>query len=234
MAVGVAQGVHAAAIFLHVELFALRNVDHPAGAAALAPVVIPIFQTVVGLHRAFTAAVDLLHVLPARDPEAGGHDGKAVFMRIQRSALKPHVEAHGAADAALGLPLHPFGAGVPVFSVVIGIDEGHVMGLGEADVFILAQKVFLLGVDIRVVKEDRIVDAGCRHRLHHLARTGGAAGMQQHLLLAIGRRQNGAVEVGRHGGSLGYAGSAKRFSLNPPARKGRPPLPTCAKQRPDR
>src|SRR5690606_16504557 len=50
----------------------------------------------------------------------------------------------------------------------------------ELDVLALADLVLGARVDVRVVEEDRVIDARFEHRFHDLARTGRAAGMQQH------------------------------------------------------
>src|SRR6185503_10353546 len=101
VAVGVAQRIDAAAILLLVELFALADLDHAVGAALLAPVVVPVHQSRVARGGAHPAAVDLLHALPARDAERAGDDRETVLVRVERRALETHVEAHGAARAAL-------------------------------------------------------------------------------------------------------------------------------------
>src|SRR5262249_42154849 len=125
--VGVAQGIDAAAIFLLIEFLALADLDHAGGAAALAPVVGPIGQPVIFGGGACPAAIDLVHVLPARDAQGRGDDRKAMLMGIKRGALEPHVEAHGAAGTALRLPFQALGPGHPVVGVVIGVDEGDVV-----------------------------------------------------------------------------------------------------------
>src|SRR5687767_4816888 len=68
MAVGVAQRIDAAAVFLLVEGLALGDLDHPGRAALLAPVVVPVDEVGITRCGADAAAVDLRHVLPARDP----------------------------------------------------------------------------------------------------------------------------------------------------------------------
>ncbi|KAG1469829.1 hypothetical protein G6F57_012029 [Rhizopus arrhizus] len=119
-----------------------------------------------------------------------------MFMRVQRGALETHVEAHRAADAALGLVLHAARAAEPVVGVVVAVDEGDVVLLGEADVLLLAQLVFLHRMDVGVVEEDRVVDPGGGDRLHHFAGAGRAARVQQQAL-AVGRQgQGGALELG--------------------------------------
>src|SRR5580658_3800024 len=104
-----------------------------------------------------------------------------MFMGIERGALETHVKAHRAADSALWLILHALGARKPVVGVVVRIHEGDAALLRKSDVLVLAQLVFLLWMDIRIVEEDRKIDAALEHRFHDLARTGGAAGVQQHL-----------------------------------------------------
>ncbi len=66
-----------------------------------------------------------------------------MLVRVERRALEAHVEAHGAADAALGLVLHALGAREPVVAVVVGIYERDIELLREADVLVLAKFVFL-------------------------------------------------------------------------------------------
>ena len=164
------------------------------------------------------AIVDLLHVLPARDAERAGDDRKSVFVRVQRRALETHVEAHGAAHAALGFVLHTLGPGEPVVLVVVRIDEGYAELLRETDVLVLAQNVFLQGMDIGVIEEDCKVNAGGQHRFHHLPTTGGAAGMQQHLVLTTWQRQERACKVGFLIHIFTLRGCAARMQdrLNPP------------------
>src|SRR3569623_1196840 len=200
--IGIAQRIDAAAIFLLVEFLALADIDHAGGTAALAPIVVPVLQSLVFRGCALSAIVDLRHVLPARDTERTRYHRKAVLMRIERGALKAHVKAHGAACAALRLPLHALGSRKPVVLVVVSIDETNAMLLGKAHVLILAQKIFALRMDVRVVEEDGVVDAGGEHRLHHLARARRAARMQQNLLLPIGRIEDRSDKIIHHGARL--------------------------------
>src|SRR5579872_487425 len=124
MLIGVAQRIDAAAIFLLVKLFALADLDHALGAAALAPVEIPVAQAVVSAGGAVPAIVDLGHVLPARNAERRGHDRKIVLMGVKRRALEAHVKTHGAARPALGLPFHALGPRKPVFVFVSASIKG--------------------------------------------------------------------------------------------------------------
>src|SRR5690554_2965905 len=119
-------------------------------------------------------------------------------MRIQCRALEAHVKAHGATDAALRLMLHASGTFEPVVPVVIRIDEGHAELLRKADVLVLAQLVLLAWMDVGVVEENRVVDAGGQHGLHDLARTWRAAGMQQHLVVTAGQGKRLAFDGGVH------------------------------------
>ena len=140
--------------------------------------------------------VDLLHVFPAADAQRAGDDGKAVFMGVERGAFEAHVEAHGAALAAFGFPFHAFGAGEPVIGVIVAINERDVVFFGEGDVFVFAQFVFAAWMDIGVVEEDGVVDSRGKQGFHDFARTGGAAGMQQDFVMAVGRDEFGALEGG--------------------------------------
>src|SRR5690606_15990655 len=178
--IGVTQRIHAAAVLLLVELLPLADLDHALGAALLAPVVLPVHEARIARRGPHAAVVDLRHVLPARDAERAGDDGKAVLVGVERRALEAHVEAHGAAPAALGLVLHAAGAGEPLVLVVVGIDELDAVLLGERDVLALSDLVLRARMDVRVVEEDRVLDARFEHRFHDLAGARGAAGVQQH------------------------------------------------------
>src|SRR5687767_12007156 len=116
-------------------------------------------------------------------------------MGVERSALEAHVEAHGAALALLRLVLHPLRAREPVVGVVVRVHERHPELLREADVLALPQLVFLLRVDVRVVEEDRVLDARRQHRLHHFARARRAAGVQENLPMATRKGQRCAGVV---------------------------------------
>lgn len=96
-------------------------------------------------------------------------------MGVKGGPLEAHVEAHGAAYTTFGLPFHAFCPGEPVVLVIIGVDKWNSVLFGEPNVFVLAEEILPLGVDVRVVEEDCIVDARRRHRLHHLTRTWCAA-----------------------------------------------------------
>lgn len=76
-----------------------------------------------------------------------------MLMGVVRRAFEAHVKAHRAADAALGLVLHPLGPCEPVVAIIVRIDDGNAKLLGEADVLILAQFVFLKRMDVGVVEK---------------------------------------------------------------------------------
>jgi hypothetical protein len=57
------------------------------------------------------------------------------------------------ATVALGLVFHPFGPCKPVVAIIVRIDDGNAKLLGEADVLVLAQFVFLKRMDVGVVKK---------------------------------------------------------------------------------
>ena len=122
-----------------------------------------------------------------------------MFVGIQGGALETHVETHGAADAALGLVFHAFGALEPVVHVVIGVDKGHAVFFGKGDVFVFAQLVFFERVDVGIVEINGVVDAAGEQRFHYFAAARGAARMQQHFFVAAGRNQHGAVNRGNFG-----------------------------------
>src|SRR5690606_30597223 len=138
VAVGVAQRVHAAAVFLLVEILALADLDHALGSAALAPVVCPIEHAGITGRGTFPAVVDLLHVLPAGNSQ-GTRDGVvAVLVRIQGRALEPHVEADSTTQAAFRLVLQALHPLEPVVAIIIRIDELDTVRLRIADVLVLA------------------------------------------------------------------------------------------------
>ena len=65
--IGVAQRINAAAVLLLVKFFALSDLLHSLRAALLAPIELPIFQTRIATSGTDTAAIDLIHIFPARD-----------------------------------------------------------------------------------------------------------------------------------------------------------------------
>src|SRR5690606_37840908 len=108
------------------------------------------------------------------------------------------VKAYGAAVAALGFVFKPLDAFEPIVAVVVGVDEGNAVLFGKADVFVFANLVLAVGMNIGVVKVNGVIDARCGHGLHDFAGTGCAARVQQHLFAVIGQRESGALKVG-HG-----------------------------------
>ncbi|MNN20786.1 hypothetical protein D3C81_1340810 [compost metagenome] len=124
-------------------------------------------------------------------------------MCIQRGAFEAHIETHGAAYAALRFVFHSLRTFEPVIGVVIGIDERHIVFLGKANVFFLAQQVFFFRMDIRVVKENRVLDTARQHRFHHFTGAGRAAGMQQDLAGFAWEWNGFAFEFRRGIGHLG-------------------------------
>ena len=140
--------------------------------------------------RSLARAVDLIHVLPARNPKAARDHGKSLFKGMQRRPLEAHVKAGRAALAPLRGPLETLHPGKPVVRVVVGVGEGNPMLLSEADILPLTQLILLTGVDIRIVEKDLQLQPRSHHRLDHLARAGGAARMQYYPLLTPGRGKN--------------------------------------------
>src|SRR5690606_31576192 len=116
--VGVAQRIDAPTIFLLIKLLALGDLDHARRAAALAPVVRPVDQIRITGCRAFPAAIDLVHVLPARNPQRTGYCVKTVLMGVKRSTLEPHVEADRAAFAPFRFIFKTFDTLEPVVAII--------------------------------------------------------------------------------------------------------------------
>src|SRR5436190_750467 len=106
-------------------------------AALFAPVELPVRHVGIAVCGANSGGIDLLEVLPARDAKATGDDGKIVLVRVERGALEAHVEACGAARAALGFPFESLHALEPVLRVVVRIHEGDAVLLREPDVLLL-------------------------------------------------------------------------------------------------
>ena len=101
MAVSVTKRIDATAVLLLVERFALADFNHPLRTTVLAPVISPVHEIVISCGSTFTAAVDLIHVLPARDAERARDRVETVFVCVQRGALESHIEALRAAFASL-------------------------------------------------------------------------------------------------------------------------------------
>ena len=103
-------------------------------------------------------------------------------MGILGGFFKTHVEAHGAANAALGLKLHAFGFLKPffavVFVIVVFIDEGNAEFVGKTHIFFFAQQIFFERVDVGIVEIDGVVDAGSKQGFHHFAAARSAAGVE--------------------------------------------------------
>ena len=109
-----------------------------------------------------------------------------MLMRVQRRAFETHVETHGTADSSFGFVLHAAGTFEPVVAVIVCVNKRNAEFLGEPNVLVFAQFVFLLRMDIGVVEENGEVDARRLHGLHDFSRAWRTAGMQQYLVLPIG------------------------------------------------
>ena len=97
--------------------------------------------------------------------------------------------------ATFGLVLETLDTREPVVHVVIQIGEFDPQLVGVSLVFVFAQFIFAQGVDVGIVEQHAVFDAGSGDLVHHISGAGRAAGMQQHFITAAGRRQNGAVLV---------------------------------------
>ena len=126
-----------------------------------------------------------------------------MLRRVKRGAGKAHIKAHGAACATFGVALHALRAGEPVLHVVIRINERNTHLLGEANILVFANFIFLQRVNVRVVEKDSEVDAVGDDLLHQLTRTGGAAGMHEHARLnARDFTRNGQIDMLNHLGCV--------------------------------
>src|ERR1700687_786731 len=90
--IGITQRIDTSAIFLLVEFLTLADVDHALTPPALAPIVVPVGESLVGCRCASTTRIDMSHIFPARDAKRAGHHWEPVFMGIKRRALETHVE----------------------------------------------------------------------------------------------------------------------------------------------
>ena len=97
--------------------------------------------------------------------------------------------------AAFGLVLETPNPLKPVIHVVIQIGEFDPQLVGVTFVFVFAQFIFAQGVDIGIVEQHAVFDAGSGDLVHHITGTGRATGMQQHFIVTAGRRQNGTLLV---------------------------------------
>ena len=110
-----------------------------------------------------------------------------MLMRVKGGADKAHIKAHRAALSALGDEFHAFGAGEPVLHIVIRVHKGNAQLIGKADIFVLADLIFLFRVNVGVVKEDGQINAVRNHTLHEVASAGRTAGVHQHFVIIVWR-----------------------------------------------
>ena len=204
MQVTVPERINAAAVFLLVKLFPLADLNHARGSALFTPVIVPVHHTRIARRRTLAAVIYLLHVLPAGDPQRAADDAESIFCRIERRTLETHIEAHGAADAALGFPFHAFRALKPVIGVVIGINKRHAVLFRKANILLLTNEVFLLRMDIGVIEENGVLNARRLDSLHHFTGAGGAAGVQQQFVSAVWQGELRADKWGCRHGVLHY------------------------------
>ena len=133
-------------IFLLIKFFLLGQLIHALGPAHFTPIVRPIHHAGITAGGAHAALVDLVHILPARYPEAAGKHFETMLMGIQGRAFKTHIKTHGAAFAPLRLQFQPLDAAEPVLLIIVGIDDWDTTFRGKTDVFFLADFVFLTGM----------------------------------------------------------------------------------------
>ena len=204
MQVTVPERINAPAVFLLVKLLPLADLNHARGAALFTPVIVPVNHTRIARGSTLAAVIYLLHVFPAGDPQRAADDAESIFCRIERRTLETHIEAHGAADAALGFPFHAFRALKPVICIVIGINKRHAVFFRKANILLLTNEVFLLWMDIGVVEENRVVNPRSLDSLHHFTRAGGAAGVQQQPVGTVWQGKLWADKRGCRHGVLQY------------------------------
>jgi hypothetical protein len=87
--------------------------------------------------------------------------------------------------AALELILHALLSGKPACAIVIGIDKGNIELFRKTLVFVFAPIIFLMRMDVGVVKNDRDIQPHGLHRFHDRSAARGAAGMQEYLVFPV-------------------------------------------------
>ena len=137
--------------------------------AIFAPVKSPVLHVGEAGGGALSAVINLVHIFPARDAECAGDEAEAVVVGVGGGAFKAHIKAGGAAGAAFRLVFQPARAVEPVVDIVVGVDEGDAAFLAESDIFLLADLVFGLRVDIGIVKEYGSGDIGGEQRVDDFA-----------------------------------------------------------------
>lgn len=181
----------AAAVELVVEAVFADNLLAALLESALAPVSVPPehLRSNVSVNfcaRPLPGSVYLVNVLPAGGGEGRAYDLEAVFTGILCGVQEPHPEAFRAAAAPLRLALQPFHAGEPAGVFIIRINNLQAQRLCIAAAFVLAYKIFLLRIYIRVaVIYDRLYTAA-QQALDYGRRAGRTAGVQQNARLPEG------------------------------------------------
>ena len=177
---------HAAAIFLLIEFFPFRNLIHHQRTAVLAPVVPPEGQSGIFGGDRLPAGVDLVHILPAGNAAAGREYLEMMFVGIEGRELEAHIEAHRAAKPPLGRFFKAPDPLQPLLRIVTGVHERDILFFRVTDDVPFSQLILLLGMDIRIVKQEREIDPGIKECVDDIARTGRAAAVHQHLLFPVG------------------------------------------------
>ena len=183
----------AAAILLVVEAILAQQLVAAVAEAALTPVLRPEHGAWHGGLGRMAGKGDLLQALPARRGQRGGEMNDAQLASLAGGGQQTHVEALLAAAATLRLMLQARHMAAPRLVVVVAVDPRQAQALGVALALLLADGVFLLGIDVGIEIVDGGADAIGQHPLNNGAAARGTAGVEQHL---------GAAPLGQQDGRL--------------------------------
>ncbi len=113
MKIGVAKRIGSSTVFLLIEILALTDLDHAGRSSVLAPVVGPVLKARIAGSGSFSAAVDLIHVFPARDAKRAADGAKSMLVSVQRSPFEAHVKAPCAVLTPFGFLFQPLDTSKP-------------------------------------------------------------------------------------------------------------------------
>ena len=109
----------------------------------------------------------------------------AKTLGLQGGGGKAQAEAVQASSSPLGLVLQSRYVGKPALVVVVAVYPSYAELLSVALALFLPHLVFLSRIDVGIIIEYCGTDTVCQHPFHYCRRTGGAAGVQQHLTAVV-------------------------------------------------
>ncbi len=151
-----ADGVLATTIILAVDTTLFHHGTRERFAAFFLPV-FGIEYDAIPLRGGFTHGEYHLRTLATPHGERGTEDRKSALLRFLCSVAEAHADAGIAAFPLLGFileSLHPF---VPSLGEIVLIDHGDAPLLADTDDFFLPEEILFLGIDIRIVEQNREV-----------------------------------------------------------------------------